>query len=87
MDCPCWEQVSLGFYFQCSQNRFLGTLFFDEKDPNVGWDYIYLILFITSIIISLFTLLFCVIDCLKMRKQSTMFSNSKENEKLQTPNK
>jgi sugar phosphate permease len=58
------------FIFIFLTNRFLGTFFFDEKDPNVGWDYIYLILFITSIIISFFTLLFCLIDCLKMRKRT-----------------
>eukprot|EP01080_Neovahlkampfia_damariscottae_P011090 gene11090-3797_t len=44
---------------------FLGTLFFDKSDPKIGWDNIYLVSFIISIIISGFTLLFCLLDFLK----------------------
>jgi sugar phosphate permease len=46
----------------------VGSLFFDAKTPNSGWDKIFLVLFIVSILISIFNFLFCVIDCFRQRK-------------------
>eukprot|EP01080_Neovahlkampfia_damariscottae_P011752 gene11752-5090_t len=43
----------------------VGTLFFDEQKPNEGWDKIFGVLFATSILISICTFLFCIIDCIK----------------------
>lgn len=43
----------------------VGTLFFDATKPKEGWDKIFGVLFITSIIISISTCLFCIIDCIR----------------------